>query len=121
MQQIRRLGVAIVSLGLMLLGVVMVATPGPVRLAVLLGLGVLAAEFLWARWLRKGAELVDSAFGRGDISRLAASRERERTWETLSRRRRARSTLSVSETQASCTRTLRITACGRPVISQRIS
>jgi hypothetical protein len=106
MQQIRRMGVVIVSLGLVLFGVMMLVAPDPVWLAVLLGLGVLAAEFLWARWLRKGAELVDSAFGRGDISKLAVSRERERTWERLSRRRRARSTLSVSETQASCTRAL---------------
>jgi hypothetical protein len=95
MQQIRRLGVAIVSLGLLLLGVMMLVAPGPVWVAVLLGLGVLAAEFLWARWLRKGAELVDSAFGRGDISRLAASRERERTWERLSRRQRRHSSLTV--------------------------
>jgi hypothetical protein len=106
MQQIRRMGVVIVSLGLVLFGVMMLVAPDPVWLAVLLGLGVLAAEFLWARWLRKGAELVDSAFGRGDISKLAVSRERERTWERLSRRRRARSTLSVSETQAGCTRAL---------------
>ena len=106
MQEIRRLGVAIVGLGIMLLGVVMLVAPGPVWLAVLLGLGVLAAEFLWAHWLRKGAELIDSAFGRGDISKLAVSREKERTWKRLSRRRRARGTLSVSETQASCTRTL---------------
>jgi Putative transmembrane protein (PGPGW) len=106
MQQIRRLGVAIVGLGLVLLGVVMLVAPGPVWLAVLLGLGVLAAEFLWARWLRKGAELIDSLFGRDDISKLAASRERERTSERPSRRRRVRSTLSVNEAQASCTRIL---------------
>src|ERR1700730_17305012 len=95
MQQIRHLGVTIVGLGLVLLGVVMLVAPGPVWVAVLLGLGVLAAEFLWARWLRKGAELVDSAFGRGDIYRLAASRERERTWERLSRRQRRHSSLTV--------------------------
>jgi Putative transmembrane protein (PGPGW) len=95
MQQIRRLGVAIVSLGLVLLGVMMFVAPGPVWLAGLLGLGVLAAEFLWARWLRKGAELVDSAFGRGDISRLAASRERERTWQKPSRRQRRHTSLTV--------------------------
>jgi hypothetical protein len=34
----------------------------------LLGLGMLAAEFLWACWVRKGAELIDSAFGTGDFS-----------------------------------------------------
>jgi hypothetical protein len=95
MQQIRRLGVAIVSLGLVVLGVMMLVAPGPEWLAVLLGLGVLAAEFLWACWLRKGAELVDSAFGRGDISKLAASRERERTWQKPSRRQRRHTSLTV--------------------------
>src|ERR1700687_5003741 len=106
MQQIRRMGVVIVSPGLVLFGVMMLVAADPVWLAVVLGLGRLAAEFLWARWLRKGAELVDSAFGRGDISKLAVSRERERTWERLSRRRRARRTLSVSGTQAGCTSAL---------------
>src|ERR1700720_3890117 len=111
MQQIRHLGVTIVGPGLVLLGVVMLVAPGPVWLTVLLGLGVLAAEFLWARWLRKGAELVDSIFGRADFSKFAVSRERERTCERLSRRRRARTTLSVSVTQASCTRTHSMSPC----------
>jgi Putative transmembrane protein (PGPGW) len=100
MQQIRRLGVPIVGLGLVLLGVVMLLAPGPVRLVVLLGLAVLAAELLWARWLRKGAELIDSAFGRGDISKLAVSRERERAWERLLRGRSAPGTY-ISERDSS--------------------
>jgi hypothetical protein len=47
MQQVRRLSV-IVGLGLVLVGVATLLPPGPFWLAVLLGLGMLAAEFLWA-------------------------------------------------------------------------
>lgn len=36
----------------MLVGIVMLVTPGPGWLVILLGLGLLAAEFVWARRLR---------------------------------------------------------------------
>jgi uncharacterized protein (TIGR02611 family) len=67
MQQARRLAVAIVGVTVTLLGVVMLVTPGPGWLAILLGLGVLGAEFVWARRLlvrlKKGsAELIRSVF-----------------------------------------------------------
>ena len=67
MQQARRLAVAIVGFTVTLLGVVMLVTPGPGWLAILLGLGVLGVEFVWARRrlgrLRKGgAELIRSVF-----------------------------------------------------------
>ena len=35
----------------MLIGIVMLVTPGPGWLVILLGLGLLAAEFVWARRL----------------------------------------------------------------------
>jgi hypothetical protein len=83
MQQIRHLGVTIVGLGLVLLGVMMLVAPGPVWLALLLGLGVLAAEFLCALWLRKGAELIDSAFGRGDLQARCVAEKRTHMGEAL--------------------------------------
>ena|SRR3984893_2601449 len=59
MQQAKRLVVAIVGFTVTLLGVVMLVTPGPGWLAILLGLGVLGVEFAWARRLlgrlKKGA------------------------------------------------------------------
>jgi uncharacterized protein (TIGR02611 family) len=59
MQQARRMAVAIVGFTVTLLGVVMLVTPGPGWLAILLGLGVLGVEFVWARRLlgrlKKGA------------------------------------------------------------------
>jgi uncharacterized protein (TIGR02611 family) len=36
---------------LLILGVVMIVTPGPGWLTILLGLGLLAADFVWARRL----------------------------------------------------------------------
>jgi Putative transmembrane protein (PGPGW) len=67
MQQAGRMAVAIVGFTITLLGVVMLVTPGPGWLAILLGLGVLGVEFVWARRrlgrLRKGgAELIRSVF-----------------------------------------------------------
>jgi hypothetical protein len=120
MQQVRRLSV-IVGLGLVLVGVATLLPPGPFWLAVLLGLGMLAAEFLWACWVRKGAELIDSAFGTGDFSKLDVSRERERTWGRLSRRRRARGLHQGARLKLAASALCRITACHRPVISKRIS
>ena len=67
MQQAWRLAVAIVGFTATLLGVVMLVTPGPGWLMILLGLGVLGVEFVWARRLlrrlKKGAaELACSVF-----------------------------------------------------------
>jgi hypothetical protein len=64
-QQARRLTVAIVGFIVTVLGVVMLVTPGPGWLVILLGLGVLGVEFVWARRLlgrlkKGGAELIPS-------------------------------------------------------------
>ena len=50
---------------MLLVGVVMLVTPGPGWLVILLGLGLLAAEFVWARRLmdrikREGGRLRDA-------------------------------------------------------------
>jgi hypothetical protein len=67
MEQATRLAVAIVGFTVTLLGVVMLVTPGPGWLVILLGLGVLGVEFVWARRLlrrlkKRGAELACSVF-----------------------------------------------------------
>ena len=51
MQQAKRWLKIIFGFTLLVLGVAMVLTPGPGWLMILLGLGVLAAEFVWARRL----------------------------------------------------------------------
>ncbi|MBS0264652.1 MAG: PGPGW domain-containing protein [Planctomycetes bacterium] len=45
----RRLSVLVVGLSVVLVGIVMLVTPGPAVVVIPLGLGILATEFLWAR------------------------------------------------------------------------
>jgi uncharacterized protein (TIGR02611 family) len=51
MQQAKRWVKIVFGFTLLALGVVMIITPGPGWLTILLGLGILAAEFVWARTL----------------------------------------------------------------------
>ena len=50
-EQVRRLSRIVGGFTLLAIGVVMIVTPGPGWLVILLGLGLLAAEFVWARRL----------------------------------------------------------------------
>ena len=49
--QVRRLFLILAGFTLLLLGIIMIFTPGPGTPVILLGLGLLAAEFVWARRL----------------------------------------------------------------------
>jgi uncharacterized protein (TIGR02611 family) len=49
--QVRRVFRVMAGFTLLLAGVVMIVTPGPGWLVIFLGLGLLAAEFVWARRL----------------------------------------------------------------------
>jgi len=51
MQQAKRIFRIIFGFTLLAIGVVMIVTPGPGTLTIILALGVLAAEFVWARRL----------------------------------------------------------------------
>lgn len=51
LQQARRLVRIIFGFTLLGMGITMIVTPGPGLLVILIGLGVLAAEFVWARRL----------------------------------------------------------------------
>jgi uncharacterized protein (TIGR02611 family) len=50
-EQVRRVFRIVVGFTLLTVGVVMIITPGPGWLVILLGLSLLAAEFIWARRL----------------------------------------------------------------------
>jgi uncharacterized protein (TIGR02611 family) len=50
-EQVRRALRIVVGFTLLLVGVVMIVTPGPGWLVIFFGLGLLAAEFVWARRL----------------------------------------------------------------------
>lgn len=72
-EQVRRVFRIVVGFTLLLAGVVMIVTPGPGWLVILLGLGLLAAEFVWARRLmdrikREGDRVRDAVMGRSGKS-----------------------------------------------------
>ncbi|HEY6420695.1 MAG TPA: PGPGW domain-containing protein [Candidatus Binataceae bacterium] len=71
-RQAKRLIVAVVGFTVVLLGTLMIVTPGPGLLTIILGLSILGAEFVWARRLlkrlkRTGSQIAssisDSFFG----------------------------------------------------------
>lgn len=68
-EQVRRVFRVAAGFTLLAAGVVMIATPGPGWLTILLGLGLLAAEFVWAKRLmdrikRESERLKDTVLGR---------------------------------------------------------
>jgi uncharacterized protein (TIGR02611 family) len=54
LQQTKRFLKILFGFTMLALGVVMLVTPGPGWLVIVLGLGILAAEFVWARRLLDG-------------------------------------------------------------------
>ncbi len=50
-KKVRRLVIAVLGFTVLLSGVVMIITPGPSILVIVLGLAILATEFIWARRL----------------------------------------------------------------------
>jgi uncharacterized protein (TIGR02611 family) len=67
----RRVVVSLVGVTVILIGVVMLVTPGPGTLVIPLGLAILGLEFAWARrWLRaireRGKEALTRVRGSGD-------------------------------------------------------
>jgi uncharacterized protein (TIGR02611 family) len=68
-EQVRRAFRIVAGFTLLLAGVVMIVTPGPGWLVMLLGLSLLAAEFIWARRLM-------------DRMKRQGERVREAVWPT---------------------------------------
>jgi len=71
LQQAKRFVRILFGFTLLAIGVIMFFTPAPGWLTILLGLGVLAAEFAWARRLldrlkEHGTRLRDTVFPRAD-------------------------------------------------------
>jgi uncharacterized protein (TIGR02611 family) len=64
-EQVRRIFLILAGFTFLLLGIIMIFTPGPGTPVILMGLGLLAAEFVWARRLmdrikREGTRLRDA-------------------------------------------------------------
>ncbi len=61
----RRIVVALVGSSVVLLGVIMLVTPGPALIVIPLGLAILAIEFVWARrWLQRLREMISERTAR---------------------------------------------------------
>lgn len=74
LQQAKRLLKILFGFTLLALGVVMIVTPGPGWITILLALGILAAEFVWARRLlnhlkKQGSRLRDVVLMRPPANR----------------------------------------------------
>ena len=69
-EQVRRIFRIVAGFTLLAAGVVMLVTPGPGWVVILAGLGLLGAEFVWARRLmnrikREGKQAYYTVFGNG--------------------------------------------------------
>jgi uncharacterized protein (TIGR02611 family) len=67
-EQVRRIFLILAGFTLLALGIVMIFTPGPGTPVILMGLGLLAAEFVWARRImerikREAARWKDALMG----------------------------------------------------------
>jgi len=74
-EQVRRIFRIVSGFTLLLAGAVMLVTPGPGWLVIFLGLGLLAAEFVWARRLmerikREGGRVRDAVLGPSKTSEI---------------------------------------------------
>jgi uncharacterized protein (TIGR02611 family) len=81
-EQVRRAFRIVAGFTLLLVGVVMIVTPGPGWLVIFLGLSLLAAEFIWARRLmermkREGERVRDVVWsiGKGGVASPDAANE----------------------------------------------
>ena len=81
LQQTKRFLKILFGFTLLVLGVVMIVTPGPGWLVIALALGVLAAEFVWAR------QLLDHMKERGDRLKDQGVRLRNNIMSRLSANR----------------------------------
>jgi len=72
----RRIAVAVIGTTVLLLGVIMLITPGPAFVVIPTGLAILGLEFAWARqWLNKVRETISRKAGEHRAKSVDARRE----------------------------------------------
>lgn len=73
----RRIVVGVVGATVVLLGLLMIVTPGPAIVVIPVGLAILSIEFTWARlWLKRLRESISSRNARVQNNRAEAHRRR---------------------------------------------
>ena len=73
----RRVAVGVVGATVLLIGLVMIVTPGPAIVIIPVGLAILSIEFTWARlWLKRLRRSISNRNSKNLDRRAAAHRER---------------------------------------------
>ena len=73
----RRIVVGVVGATVLLIGVIMLVTPGPALIVIPVGLAILSIEFTWARaWLKRLRESISNRNSNNLDRRAEAHRER---------------------------------------------
>ena len=73
----RRIVVGVVGTTVLLLGIVMIVTPGPGLVVIPIGLAILSLEFAWARfWLRRVCRSISDFNSNSQASRAEHHRDR---------------------------------------------
>lgn len=73
----RRIVVGVVGATILLLGILMIVTPGPALVVIPVGLAILSIEFAWARhWLRRLREAISNRNSKDLSNRAEAHRDR---------------------------------------------
>lgn len=72
----RRIVIGIVGTTVLLIGIVLIVTPGPAFLVIPAGLAILSLEFAWARhWLRKLRETISRKNAQSRAERAESRRD----------------------------------------------
>ena len=82
----RRIVIGVVGATVVLIGLIMVVTPGPALIVIPVGLAILSIEFTWARmWLRKLREAISNNSLNGRAARAERHRSRVHPASSTSR------------------------------------
>ena len=73
----RRIAVFVVGVTVLVIGIIMIVTPGPAIVVVPLGLAILAVEFAWARrWLKHLRATISSYTANNRAEKAESHRQR---------------------------------------------
>ena len=73
----RRIVIGVVGATVVLIGIVMIVTPGPALVLIPVGLAILSLEFTWARvWLKRVRESISNRNSNSRKARADAHRQR---------------------------------------------
>lgn len=71
----KRIVITVVGSSVLLLGIIMIVTPGPAFVVIPVGLAILAVEFVWARqWLKRLREMISRRGAEGRAERAEEHR-----------------------------------------------